>query len=67
MKEVIIKDTQGFQLRVKKWECAVPKGLYAVHFTQATKNTEGKIDMESTYEFFLDQNDLDKVAEALTS
>lgn len=66
MKEVIIKDTPGFQLRVKKWECDFPKGLFAVHFIQATKGKDGEIDSESTYEFFMDHADLTKVAGALT-
>ena len=66
MKEVILKDTEGFQLRVKKWECQSPKGLFAVNFIQATKDKEGKIDSESIYEFFMDQNDINSVAKALT-
>ncbi len=67
MKEIIVKDTQGFQLRVKKWECQNPKGLYAVNFIQATKDKNGNIDNESTYEFFMDHKDLTKVAEALSA
>ena len=65
MKEVIVKDTAGFQLRVKKWECQSPKGLFSVHFVQATKDKEGKIDSESIYEFFMDQHDINSVAKAL--
>ena len=66
MKEVIVKDTAGFQLRVKKWECQSPKGLFSVNFVQATKDKDGKIDSESIYEFFMDQNDINSVAKALT-
>jgi len=66
MKEVIVKDTAGFQLRVKKWECLRPEGLFAVNFIQATKDKEGKIDNESTYEFFMTQDDINSVAKALT-
>jgi hypothetical protein len=66
MKEVIVKDTAGFQLRVKKWECQSPRGLFSVHFVQATKDKEGKIDSESIYEFFMDQDDINSVAKALT-
>ena len=65
MKEFIIKDGPGFQLRVKKWECLNPKGMYAVHFIQCTKDKDGNIDNESTYEFFMDYKDLTKVAAAL--
>lgn len=65
MKELIIKDGPGFQLRIKKWECLSPKGMYAVHFIQATKDKDGKIDSESTYEFFMDQHEMNQVAGAL--
>lgn len=66
MKDIIIKDTAGFQLRVKKWECQSPKGLFAVHFVQASKDKQGNIDNESIYEFFMDQNDINNVAKAFT-
>lgn len=65
MKEIIIKDSPGFQLRIKKWECSSPKGLYALNFIQATKDKEGNIDNESVYEFFMDYKDLTQVAAAL--
>lgn len=65
MTEVIIKDSPGFQLRIKKWECSNPKGLYALNFIQCTKDKDGNIDSESTYEFFMDYSDLTKTAAAL--
>jgi hypothetical protein len=65
MKEFIIKDMPGFQLRIKKWECLKPEGLFAVNFTQATKDKEGNIDSESTYEFFMRQEEMNLVAKAL--
>jgi len=65
MKEFIIKDTPNFQLKLRKWECSYPKGLYAVNFVNCTKTKDGNIDSESTYEFFMDYKDLTKVAAAL--
>jgi len=67
MKEIIVKDTAGFQLRVKKWECLSPQDLFAVHFIQSTKDKNGNIDQESTYEFFMDQADLDAMSKAIAS
>ena len=67
MTEIIVKDTAGFQLRVKKWECLSPGGLFAVNFIQATKDKEGNIEQESTYEFFMDQSDLDAMSRAILS
>ncbi len=66
MTEVVIKDSPGFQLRLKKWECLSPKGLYAVNFIQCTKDKQGNIDSESTYEFFMDQTDLKNLSMALS-
>lgn len=65
MKEIIVKDTPGFQLKIKKWECIAPKGLYAVNFIQSTKDKEGKIDSQSTYEFFMDKDELAKMSAAI--
>ena len=65
MKEIIIKDSPGFQLRLKKWECQAPKGLYALNFIQASKDREGKIDQESTYEFFMTNEEIKTLAETL--
>jgi hypothetical protein len=67
MKEIIVKDNPGFQLRIKKWECLRPSGLYAVNFIQATKDDNGNISQESTYEFFMDQNDINEVVKALAA
>ena len=65
MKEFIIKDEPGFQLRIKKWECSYPKGMYAINFIQSVKDKDGNIDSESVYEFFMDYKEMTKVAGAL--
>lgn len=65
MTETIVKDTPGFQLRVKKWECVSPKGMYAVHFIQALKDRDGNIETESTYEFFMDYEEMKTLAGAI--
>ena len=65
MNEIVIKDGPGFQLRIKKWECLNPKGMFAVNFIQAVKDKDGKIDSESTYEFFMTRDEMTKVAGAL--
>ena len=67
MTEIIVKDTPAFHLRVKKWDCSSPQGLFAVNFIQATKDKDGNIDNESTYEFFMDRADLDAMSKAIVS
>lgn len=66
MKEFIVKDTQGFRLRVKKWKCVNPSYLNTVEFIQECKNKEGEVDFVSTYQFFMTNEELKTLAEGLT-
>lgn len=67
MKESIIKDTAGFRLRVKSWKCVNPTELNAIEFIQECKNINGKIDMTSTYQFFMTDEELKILAQSLVS
>jgi hypothetical protein len=53
MKNFVITDTPGFKLSVKSWKCARPNELNALEFIQETKNNEGEVDLTSTYQFFM--------------
>jgi hypothetical protein len=53
MNSFVIKDTPGFKLSVKSWKCVRPDDLNALEFVQETKNSAGEIDMSSTYQFFM--------------
>ena len=67
MKENIIKDTAGFRLRVKSWKCVNPTELNAIEFIQECKNINGEIDMSSTYQFFMTDEELKILAQSLVS
>ena len=67
MKENIIKDTLGFRLRVKSWKCVNPTELNAIEFIQECKNINGEIDMTSTYQFFMTDEELKILAQSLVS
>ena len=67
MKESIIKDTPGFRLRVKSWKCVNPTELNAIEFIQECKNINGEIDMSSTYQFFMTDEELKILAQSLVS
>lgn len=67
MKESVIKDTAGFRLRVKSWKCVNPTELNAIEFIQECKNINGKIDMTSTYQFFMTDEELKILAQSLVS
>ena len=53
MNSFVIKDTPGFRLSVKSWKCVRPNDLNALEFIQETKTSTGEVDMSSTYQFFM--------------
>lgn len=67
MKEFTIKDTPGFRLRVKSWKCVNPASLNAIEFVQECKDKNGEVDMSSTYQFFMNDEELKILAQSLVS
>jgi hypothetical protein len=67
MKEFIIKDDQAFRLRVKSWKCVKPSELNAIEFIQESKNKNQEVDLSSTYQFFMTDEELKKLANGLLS
>jgi hypothetical protein len=65
MKDFTVKDEQSFRLRVKMWKCTNPNTLNAVNFIQECKDKDGNVDFSSTYEFFMTDDELKKLAENL--
>jgi len=65
MKEFIIKEDQGFRLRVKSWKCLRPNNLNAIEFIQECKDKKGDVDHSSTYQFFMTNNELKTLAQGL--
>ena len=53
MNSFVVKDTPGFKITVKSWKCLRPNDLNALEFVQETKNIAGEVDMSSTYQFFM--------------
>ena len=67
MKEFTIKDTPGFRLKVKSWKCVNPASLNAIEIIQECKTKEGEVDMTSTYQFFMTDEELKILAQSLVS
>ncbi len=65
MKEFVVKDSQGFRLRVKTWKCLRPADINALEFIQELKNKEGEIDSTSTYQFFMTDDEVKVLSEGL--
>ena len=53
MNSFVVKDSPGFRITVKSWKCLRPNELNALEFVQETKNSAGEVDMSSTYQFFM--------------
>jgi hypothetical protein len=66
-KEMIIKESEGFRLRMEKWESINPKGLYAVDLIQESLDQEGKVSDTSTYSFNMTKEELQALAYGLTA
>jgi len=64
-KEVTIKESEGFRLRLEKWESVNPKGLYNIDLIQESLNEEGKVWQTSTYNFHMTQEELRFLAAGL--
>jgi len=58
MNSFVVKDTPGFRLSVKSWKCVRPTDLNALEFVQETKNSAGEVDMSSTYQFFMTDDEV---------
>ena len=66
-KEMIIKDSEGFRLRMEKWEGISPKGLYAIDLIQESLDEDGKVLYSSTYSFNMTKEELQALAYGLVS
>jgi hypothetical protein len=65
-KEMIIKESEGFRLRLEKWESVSPKGFYAIDLIQENLDKDGKILHTSTYNFNMTKDELQTLAHGLT-
>lgn len=65
--ESIIKESEGFRLRMEKWEALSPKGLFAVDLIQESLDEDGEVIYSSTYNFNMTREELQQLAYALTA
>jgi hypothetical protein len=66
-KEFTVKENDGFKLRVKSWKCMNPSDLNAIEFIQESKNKKGEIDLSSTYQFFMTDEELKTLAQGIVN
>jgi hypothetical protein len=65
-KEMTIKESEGFRLRLEKWESITPNGLFAIDLIQESLDNEGKVLYTSTYNFNMTKEELQTLAHGLT-
>ncbi len=66
-KEMVIKESEGFRLRLEKWEAISPAGLYAIDLIQESLKEDGSVAYTSTYNFNMTKEELQALAHGLTA
>lgn len=66
-KEMTIKESQGFRVRMVKHEVISPKGLFSLDLIQESLKEDGTVEQTSTYNFFMNKEELQTLAYGLTS
>jgi hypothetical protein len=65
LREFTVKEGAAFRLRVRMWDCLHPRELKSVEFINECIGKDGEVDFRSTYEFYMTQEELNKLAEGL--
>lgn len=65
VKDITVKETDGFRLRVKSWKCVSPADLNSLEFIQESLKEDGTVAQTSTYSFFMTDAELRKLAESI--
>ena len=63
-KEIIIKENEGFRVRLEKHEVISPKGLFSFDIIQESLK-DGKVSNSQTYNFFMTKEELQILAQGL--
>lgn len=67
LKTATIKESEGFRLRMEKWEAISPKGLVSVNLIQESLDEEGEIWQTSTYNFNMTKDEIQSLAYCLNA
>lgn len=65
-KEMTIKESEGFRVRLEKHEVLNPKGLFSLDIIQESLK-DGKVTDTQTYNFFMTKEELQTLAYGLTA
>jgi hypothetical protein len=65
-KEMIVKESEGFRVRIEKHEVISPKGLFSLDIVQESLK-DGKVADSQTYNFFMTKEELQTLAQGLVA
>jgi len=60
----VVKESEGFRLRVKSWKCIRPEDYNSIEFIQESLNNGEVIDSQ-TYNFFMTNDDVKSLCQIL--
>ena len=63
--QTVIKESDSFRLTCKKTSCVKPEGLFNLEFVQE-QIKDGKVTQTSTYQFFMDSDELAALCKGLS-
>lgn len=66
-KEMTIKESEGFRVRMVKHEVLSPKGLFSIDLIQESIKEDGTVSQTSTYNYFMTKEELQALAYGLTA
>jgi hypothetical protein len=65
-KEITVKESEGFRVRMIKHEVLMPKGLFSLDLIQESLK-DGKVQDSASYNFFMTKEELQTLAQGLTA
>jgi hypothetical protein len=65
-KEMIVKESEGFRLRLEKHEVLSPKGLFSISLINESLDKDGAVLESSSYNYFMTKEELQSLAHGLT-
>jgi hypothetical protein len=67
VREFIVKENEGFRLRLRSWKVISPADLNAIEFINESLNEDGEIVHSSTYNFYMTDEEIKTFAKELVN
>jgi hypothetical protein len=65
-RKAIVKESEGFRVRLEKWEVLSPKGLYSINLINETLDEDGSVVDANAYNYFMTDEEIQRLVHALT-